>query len=302
MITPPYLKSGDKVAIVATARKVSREEMQPALAMLESWGLEVICGKHLFASQDQFAGSDSERMADMQEALDDASIRAIFCARGGYGTVRIVDGLDFSRFMQNPKWIVGYSDVTVLHSHINRHCDTETIHGPMPLNFPSGGQMDAAMHSLKDALWGQALRYTFAPHPLNREGKVNGCLTGGNLSMLYSLIASPSDFFPEKQLLFIEDLDEYLYHIDRMMMNLLRSGKLSGLSALLVGGMSDMNDNQVPFGRSAKQIIRDAVEAFDYPVAFGISAGHITNNLSLIMGRDLMLETGKRTVIQFREV
>ncbi len=299
MITPPYLKRGDKIAIVATARKVTPSEMDVAINTFRSWGLQVITGPHLFGEKDQYSGTDEERASDLQMMLDDNEVKAILCARGGYGTVRIIDQLNFSAFEQHPKWIVGYSDITVLHSHINTQLNIETLHAIMPINFPDEGTQ-VAIDSLRKALFGEVLEYSIASHPLNSEGTDTGVLTGGNLSILYSLMSSPSDIQTEDKILFIEDLDEYLYHIDRMMMNLKRSGKLSGIKGLIVGGLTKMNDNTIPFGKSAEQIISQYAKEAGIPVCFNFPAGHIPDNRALIMGHEVELNIDQNGVsLQF---
>jgi muramoyltetrapeptide carboxypeptidase len=299
MICPPYLKPGDKIAIVATARKVSPSEMDAAISKFRAWGLQVVTGPHMFGSDNQYSGTDEERAADLQMMLDDKEIKAIICARGGYGTVRIIDRLNFSIFEQYPKWIVGYSDITVLHSHIQTQFGIETLHATMPINFPDEGT-EAAVESLRKALFGESLEYTIDTHALNRPGNVSGLLTGGNLSILYSLNGTPSDIQTDDKILFIEDLDEYLYHFDRMMMNLKRSGKLSGIKALLVGGLTKMNDNTVPFGRQAEQIISEYANEAGIPVCFNFPAGHIADNRALILGREIQLNIGAESVsVQF---
>jgi muramoyltetrapeptide carboxypeptidase len=299
MICPPYLKSGDKIAIVATARKVSPSEMEVAVNAFRSWGLQVITGPHLFGANNQYSGTDEERAADFQMMLDDTEIKAIVCARGGYGTVRIIDMLDFSTFERHPKWIVGYSDATVLHSHIQTQFGIETLHAAMPINFTDNGS-EAAIESLRKALFGEPLEYSINPHRYNKQGNVTGMLTGGNLSILYSLTGSVSDILTEDKILFIEDLDEYLYHIDRMMMNLKRSGKLSGIKGLIVGGLTKMNDNTVPFGKDAEQIIAEYAKEAGIPVCFDFPAGHIADNHALILGREVGLHVSTAGVsVQF---
>ena len=290
MIQPPFLKQGDNVAIVSTARKITKEELSFAVDKLKEWGLDIVFGEHLFEEHNQFAGNDEMRTSDFQKALDNDSVKAIICARGGYGTVRIVDGLDFSKFEKTPKWVVGYSDVTVLHSHISDNFGVQTIHGTMPINFETNTQ--EALSSLQKALFGKQLTYEFPPHKLNRKGSCEGELIGGNLSILYSLIGSPSDIDTKGKILFMEDLDEFLYHIDRMMQNLKRSGKLSNLAGLIVGAMSDMKDNAVPFGQTAEEIILEAVAEFDYPVCFGFPIGHIDDNRAIIVNKRANLVVG----------
>lgn len=299
MISPPPLKAGERIALVAPARKISPVELAVSISIMEGWGFEVVCGPNLYNTQDQYAGSDEERLQDLQWALDDESIRAVVCARGGYGTLRILDAIDFTAFIRHPKWIVGYSDITVIHSHVNTVFGIETLHAAMPINFERLGQNSSSLLSLKNALTDQPLRYAFPAHPFDRPGSVAGEMIGGNLSILYSLNGSKSFGDTSGKLLFIEDLDEYLYHVDRMMQNLLRSGKISGLSGFLVGGMDDMRDNEVPFGKDALEIVRDTVDSFQFPTAFGIEAGHGQKNHALILGRKAFLETGTKTILEF---
>lgn len=292
MNQPRLLQQGDKVSIVATARKVSLSEMRPAIDLLNSWGLQVILPKGLFEHCNQFAGDDNNRAQMMQEALDNDDIRAIFCARGGYGTVRIIDKLDFTAFVKNPKWIVGYSDITVLHSHIQKHFGIPTLHAIMPINIPEDASSAPtskypAIDSLKKALFcgPQTELHSHSSTFPNRRGEASAPIVGGNLSILYSLLASPSDIDTDGKILFIEDLDEYLYHIDRMMQSLKRAGKFEHLKGLIVGAMSDMHDNSVPFGKSAEDIIWDAVKDYTYPVWFNAPYGHIeTDNIALCLG------------------
>lgn len=290
MIIPTYLKKGDKIGIVATARKISEAELVPALKILEEKGLMPQLGKYVLGAHHQFSGTDAERCADLQHMLDDESIKAIIVARGGYGTLRIIDSLDFTAFAKHPKWIVGYSDITVLHSHINKMLGIATLHATMPINFLQDAY---ATETLFNALFGEKIYYTFDGHPLNRNGQVEGELVGGNLSLLYALCGSVSDINTEGKILFIEDLDEYLYHIDRMMMNLKRSGKLSHLKALVVGGITDMKDNTIPYGKIAEEIIAEHVAEYDYPVCFNFPAGHIKNNYALKLGATAYLKIDK---------
>jgi muramoyltetrapeptide carboxypeptidase len=295
MITPPYLKKGDKIGIAATARKVSMEELEPAIAAFKSWGLEVVLGKNIFQSQDQFAGTDQERAADLQRMLDDPSIKAIIGARGGYGTLRIVDQLNFEELKKHPKWVIGFSDITVLHAHLH-NLGMETLHAKMLINFTTD---EVSSETLKRALFGDLHQHEAPPHALNRKGTAQGVLVGGNLSLLYAIAGSISDLDTHGKILFIEDLDEYLYHVDRMMMNLKRSGKLDTLAGLVVGGMSDMKDNKIPFGKNAEEIILDAVKEFDYPVCFQFPAGHVDTNLALYLGRTVQLEVSTSVKLLF---
>lgn len=296
MVTPPYLKKGDKIGIVAPARKISQEEIQFAIDIFKKWGLEVVFGKTLFGSENQYSGSDEQRATDMQAMLDEPSINAIISARGGYGAMRIIDKLDFKKFQQKPKWVIGYSDITVFHSHIHQNFGIETLHATMSINF---NKDEESVESLRKCLFGERISYSIKESDLNREGKCEGILVGGNLSLLYALKESKSGISTSGKILFIEDLDEYLYHIDRMIISLKRAGKLSPLEGLVVGGMSDMKDNKIPFGKTAEQIILDAVKEYDYPVCFGFSAGHTTKNLALPFGRRAKLNIGKKVTLSF---
>lgn len=297
MITPPYLVKGDKIAIVATARKISEQDILPAVNKLREWGLEVVLGNNLLKEFNQYAGTDKERTEDFQGMLDDESIKAIICARGGYGTVRIIDNIDFSKFIKNPKWLVGYSDATVLHSHIHTNYGIETMHAVMPFNTEQWtADNGPSIETLRKSLFGEKLLYSIFPSPLSRQGKARGILTGGNLSILYSLCGSKSDINTEGKILFIEDLDEYLYHIDRIMMNLKRTGKLDKLAGLIVGGMTEMKDNTVLYGKTAEEIIFEAIDEYDYPVCFGFPAGHIQDNYALILGREVSLRIENGTL------
>lgn len=290
MTEPPFLKSGSTIGIVATARKISWEELEPAIGLLSDQGFTIRTGQRMFGEHHQFSGTDEERAADMQRMLDDPEINAILGARGGYGTVRIIDRLDFTEFRKHPKWICGYSDVTALHNHITTNFGICTIHSTMPVNMQKLNGKEETFTSLIDALQGQPHNYDFPSYELNRNGNAEGEVVGGNLSMLYSLLGSPSDVETDGKLLFLEDLDEYLYHIDRMMMNLKRNGKLEKLAGLVVGGMSDMNDNAIPFGKTAVETIRKAVEEYDYPVCFNFPAGHIDNNCAFVVGKKAALQ------------
>ena len=285
-IVLPYLKSGDCIGIVAPARKISVDELSSAISLLESWGLKVKVGKNIYATLNQFAGTDKERTADMQQMLDNTEVKAIIAARGGYGSVWVIDKLDFTKFCQNPKWVAGFSDITVFHSHVQKHFGIETLHSTMPINFSKDSE---STELLRKALFGELKEYNVDAQPLNRNGKSNGILCGGNLSVLYSLAATPSDIDTSGKILFLEDLDEYLYHIDRMMMQLKRSGKLDNLKGLVIGSFSEMKDNIIPFGKTAEQIILDAVEEYNYPVCFGFPAGHGAKNFPLYMGRNAEL-------------
>ncbi len=294
MIFPEKLKIGDKIGIISPARKITLNELDPAIKTIESWKLKVELGSNLFEVDNQFSGTIEQRSTDLQTMIDDDSIKAILCARGGYGTVQIIDNIDFSKLKNNPKWIVGYSDVTVLHSHLNK-LGIASLHATMPINFKTNAKESLA--SLKNGLFGNENNILCGPHPFNKFGKVEAEVVGGNLSILYSLLGSNSDVDTDGKILFIEDLDEYLYHIDRMMMNLKRNGKFTKLKGLVVGGMSDMNDNTIPFGKTAEEIILEYIKEFDFPVCFNFPAGHLDDNRTLVFGKECILEINENGVI-----
>lgn len=292
-ISPPFLKKGDKVILLSTARKVAFEDLLPAIEILKSWGLEVAFAPKIFHVHHQFAGTDEERTSDLQHALDSHEYKAIICVRGGYGTVRIIDKIDFSKYSDAPKWIAGFSDVTVIHNHL-QSIGVSSIHSTMPLLFAKAET--ATLSTLRKALFGEELVHESESHHFDRSGEARGEVVGGNLSILVSMAGTPSDINTDGCILFIEDLDEYLYHIDRMMMQLKRTGKLSNLAGLVVGHMSDMHDNAVPFGKSAYEIIRDAVAEYDYPVSFGFPVGHENDNLAMICGQEADLKVNDQRV------
>lgn len=285
MITP--LQPGDKIAIIATARLISHEDITAAIETLQSWGLEVEVGPTVGAQYGVFAGDDALRLQDLQQALDRPDIKAIICARGGYGTTRILDQVDFSRFQKHPKWIVGFSDITSLLCHIHS-LGIESVHGIMPLLFPTG--TEAALDSLRRVLFGEELSYSAAPHAFNRTGIAEGQLIGGNLALLHNVSGTSSDFTTKGKILFLEDVDEYLYSIDRMMVHLDRAGKLKDLSGLIVGHFSDIKDNAIPFGKDAYEIIAEHSGKYNYPVCYGFPTGHEPDNLALVCGRKARLE------------
>ena len=297
MIRPNYLQKGDTVAIVSTARKVFEKELIPALAILKNWKLNVVIGTSIEAEEHQFAGNDNLRASDFQEMLDNHKIKAIWCARGGYGSIRMIDLLDFSNFKNNPKWIIGYSDVTVLHSHLHQ-LGFETLHAQMPVSIET--KTEACIQSLKSSLFGKNTNITIPYEVSNVMGNAKGVLVGGNLSMLYSLCGSSSSISTKGKILFIEDLDEYLYHIDRMLQNLKRNGMLDQLEGLIIGGMTKMHDNDISFGQSAEEIILSICDDYNYPIVFNFPAGHIKDNRALILGRKAELIISKtETILTF---
>ncbi|MBP6732557.1 MAG: LD-carboxypeptidase, partial [Chitinophagales bacterium] len=260
----------------------------------KSWGLNVLIGKTIGAEQNQFAGPDELRREDFQYALDSPNIKAIICARGGYGTVRMMDDLNYDGFMKHPKWIVGFSDITFLHTHISNNIGTMGLHAQMPIQFERS--TPEALETLRKELFGEKNIYEVAPHELNRLGEAQGILIGGNLSILYAITGTRSGLNTDRKILFLEDLDEYLYHIDRMMLNLKRSGKLQGLAGLIVGGFTDMHDNKIPFGKTAYEIILEAASDYNFPVCFNFPMGHIEDNRALVVGKTYKMEVGKDLV------
>jgi muramoyltetrapeptide carboxypeptidase len=287
MITPPNLKKGDTIAIVATARKNIDDNLKPAIDLAKKWGLEVVIGKSIGLDNNQLAGTDEQRASDFQEMIDNPNIHAVWCVRGGYGTARMIDLVDFSKFKNNPKWIVGFSDVTVLHSHLN-NLGFATIHGIMPVNVEKASP--EVEETLRKALFGEPLSYIVPCENENKSGNVEGILIGGNLSILYSLMGSKSQIDCKGKILFLEDLDEYLYHIDRMMLSLKRCGCFDELEGLVVGSFIKMHDNDIPWGKTAYQIIADITKKYDFPVVYNFPSGHIHDNRTLIFGKKVSLD------------
>ena len=299
MKIPPYLKKGDIVAIVCTARKFFLEDAIPAKELLESWGLKIKLGATIGLDSCQLGGTDLERAADFQNMMDDENIKAIWCSRGGYGTVRMVDLLDFTKFKKNPKWIMGFSDVTVLHSQANAE-RVASLHCIMPFTVPKAS--DEVKETLRRALFGEHIEYSIPSKSYDIQGKTSGELVGGNLSILYSLLGSKSSLDTKNKILYIEDLDEYLYHIDRMMQNIKRNGYFENLNGLIVGGMTDMHDNEIPFGQNAVQIITAIAKEYNIPVCFDFPAGHMKDNRTLVLGKEVDFEVNeKEVVLKFKD-
>jgi muramoyltetrapeptide carboxypeptidase len=289
MRIPKYLKKGDTIGILSTARKINEEQLQFCINVLHAWGFQTRIGNTIGAEEHQFAGSDSIRRNNLQEFIDDPSIDAILCARGGYGTMRIIDEIDFSNFVQNPKWVCGFSDVTVLHEHL-QSIGIASLHSAMPSLFPNIAD-HPTLHSIEKALKGDILEYYWDNSENNINQKnITGELVGGNLSLLYALQGSASDISTDGKILFLEDLDEYYYHVDRMMCSLDRGGKLKNLKALLIGGMTDMKDNSIPFGMQTEEIILHYVKKYNYPVFFNFPCGHIEHNYAVKLGVEARVE------------
>ncbi len=297
MIIPPFLKAGDTVALVCTARKFFPEDAKIAIDLLESWGLNVKLGATIGLDNFQLGGTDSQRAADFQAQLDDENVKAIWCARGGYGTVRIIDSLDFTKFKKHPKWIMGFSDVTVLHSQLNVE-RVASLHSIMPFTVPNAPE--EVKETLRKALFGETISYSIPSKSFDVKGTASGELVGGNISILYSLLGSKSAIDTKDKILFIEDLDEYLYHIDRMMYNLKRNGYFENVKGIIVGSMTDMHDNDIPFGQNEVQIIREIAKENRIPIAFQFPAGHQKDNRTLILGQQVVFEVNEKEVkLQF---
>lgn len=285
VIIPPYLQPGDLIGITCPAGYVAPERIAHAVQVLQRWGFRVRVGKTIGIGDHYFAGHDDERLADLQEMLDDPEVRAVLMGRGGYGTSRIIDRLDFSAFAQQPKWICGFSDITVLHSHIHRQLGIATLHSPMCAAFTRETDDSDHIRAFREALTGTLTNYRFEASASNRPGTAEGEIVGGNLAILAHLSGSPSQLDTAGRILFIEDIGEYLYNIDRLLVNLKRSGQLEGLAGLLVGQFTDSQDTERPFGQGLEQIIMDKVSEYDYPVAWNVPCGHDTVNITLPLGR-----------------
>ena len=290
----PFLKQGSKVAIVAPARCVTPEEMAYGIQWLKDQWFVPVFDERLFAVHHIFAGDDAFRAAVFQEYLDNEEIETIWLARGGYGNIRIIDQLDFTQFLRHPKWIAGFSDSTVIHGKLSS-LGIPSLHSPMPFYFAN--KTPEAKQSLFNALTGKPLQYEIPSNPLNRLGVMEGKIVGGNLSVLYGMMGS--DTFPETdgKILFIEEVDEYIYHIDRMMRGLKRAGKLANLKGLIVGGLTQIHDNAHPFGQSAEEVIAEVVSEYDYPLCFNFPAGHFDDNRALFLGTETQLLVNQNVVV-----
>jgi muramoyltetrapeptide carboxypeptidase len=289
MIIPPYLQKGDTVALVAPAKKINPEAIQKATDILQKWGLKVWTGKYAQSEHFWFAGTDTERTQDMQEALNNPDIKAIIALRGGYGTSRIITNLDFTLFQKHPKWIVGFSDITILHAKISQF-DIASLHATMPILFDEENDCNS-LKTLENALFGLLTAYTVPSNPKNKLGTAKGMLVGGNLALLNVAIGTDYDLDTRNKILFLEDIDEYAYNLDRMMIHLKHAGKLDKLAGLIVGYMTNIKESEEKFfGKEAYQIIEEAVAEYNYPVCYGFPAGHEVNNSALYLNRKAILE------------
>jgi len=294
---PPYLKIGDTIGIVCPSGFMAAERIVPCVDTLKSWGFRIKAGKTVGGpSSNYFSGTDAERLEDLQEMLDDEEISAILFGRGGYGLSPIIDQISFKRFRKSPKWILGYSDISLLHAHIYANYEIATAHTPMAGAFQKAAPGDPYIRSIYDLLTGRKLSYSCDPHPFNRKGEVEGVLMGGNLTLLAHAVGGPSDFKTKGLILFLEDIGEYLYNVDRMFYQLKRAGKFQKPSALVIGNFTDMKDTERPFGRDAYEIIRDILNEYDYPVCYGFPVGHVKENVSLKCGAEFKLKINKEKV------
>ncbi len=281
---PPFLKTGNTIGIVSTARKVELDAVKPVQSKLEALGYNVTLGRTIGASWHQFAGCDQTRADDLQAMLDSPQVHAILFAKGGYGTIRIMDKLNWTKFKKQPKWLAGFSDVTVLHAYLNGRLGIPSIHGPLPQLPDHEPERWQVLKTLFSALEGTLQKVSSSAHPYNKPGVGEGVVIGGNLSILYSLLGSSESFDPTGKILLLEEVDEYLYHLDRMLWSLLRAGKFEGLAGIVIGGMTAMKDNDVPFGDSAEGLLKSHFQNFSGPIAFGFPVGHIPFNHACYLG------------------
>lgn len=289
MIIPPRLKAGDAVGIVAPARKISPLQLDPALIMLTSWGLRPRLGANIFSSNHSYlAGTDAERTADLQMMIDDPEIKAIFCARGGYGSTRIIDDVDFSAFKSSPKWLIGFSDVTAFHLRL-LSIGIASLHGTMPI-FYGRDESQGSVESIRKLLFEGTCKIEAVPSPFNRSGNVKGQVVGGNLSLIVDAMNTPSDPDTDKKILIVEEVDEYFYKLDRMFTQLRRTGKLRNLAGLIIGHMTDMKNSDLDFGETVQDIVLHAVRDYQFPVAFAFPSGHQDPNQAWVQGAHAVLD------------
>ncbi|NRD22044.1 LD-carboxypeptidase [Winogradskyella litoriviva] len=295
LIQPPYLKAGDTVAIVAPSGilKNREREVQQATDLLKTWGLHVIVGKHVFSKANHFAGTDDERCEDLQNAMDNPKISAIWCARGGYGTVRVLDKLNYTEFKKNPKWVIGYSDITALHNQIHNK-GFQSLHALMCVSLTKDlSEVKEAISTFKSAIFGNPENYTLEGSKYNRIGETSGEIVGGNLTMLHTMLGSDTSLDTTDKILFIEEIGEYKYHIDRMLQSMKRAGYFDNLKGLVVGDMTKMRKNTTLWGTSVEQLILDALAEYDFPIAFNMPAGHEKDNRALVLGKTVGLKVTK---------
>ena len=298
MIQPPYLRKGDTVGITCPAGFMPKEKAQTCIQTLQSWGYDVMVGKSLGSdSTNYFSGTDAERRDELQAMLDDSSISAILCGRGGYGVSRIIDQLDFKKFRRHPKWIIGFSDITVLHAHLYSKFRIASLHAPMAAAFNGDGYRNPFVLSLKNAIAGKKTGYKTIVHPFNKAGNASGRLVGGNLTLFANMIGTASEVETKKCILFLEDTGEYIYNADRLFVQLKRGGKLDKLAGLIIGGFSEMKDTERPFGKTIYEAIREHVQEYNYPVCFDFPISHAKENYAVKIGVSYQLRVSKNNVI-----
>jgi muramoyltetrapeptide carboxypeptidase len=297
IIVPPYLQPGDAIGIVCPAGYMPREKAETCIQTLQEWGYKVVVGKTLGLQNNYFSGTDAERLEDLQQMLDDDNIKAVLCGRGGYGTSRIIDGINWEKFKANPKWVIGFSDITILHSCLYTQLNTASLHAPMAAAFNDGEAENFYIQSLRKAIAGEPLLYEAEAHAANKPGSATGQLIGGNLAILIHQIGTPTDINTDGKILFIEDIGEYAYSIDRLLVHLQRSGKLQHLAGLIVGHFSDMKDTTVPFGQTVEQMILERCAPYSHPVCFNFPVGHDKENVALKVGLDYQLAVGKTVTL-----
>ena len=297
ILIPPYLKKGDTIAITCPAGYMAAKKASACISTLQKWGYEVMVGKTLGSnSSNYFSGTDEERANELQAMLDDRSINAILFGRGGYGLGRIIDRLDFKKFRKHPKWLIGFSDITVLHMHLLNNYNIASMHAPMAGAFNDGE--NEFIQSLRNALAGKKSVYKVEPHAFNKKGEASGMLVGGNLSLLVNVIGTPSDFDTKNKILFIEDIGEYIYSFDRMLYQLKRSGKFNKLKGLVLGGFTDMKDTERPFGKTVDEVLKEIASGYDFPVCFNFPVSHVKENVALKIGVEYHLKvTGKKVTL-----
>jgi muramoyltetrapeptide carboxypeptidase len=294
---PPYLKKGDTIGITCPAGYMAAKKAEACISTLQQWGFEVMVGKTLGSgSKNYFSGTDADRRDELQAMMDDDRINAILFGRGGYGMGRIIDQLDFTKFKKKPKWMIGFSDITVLHCHLNSRIKVAAMHAPMAAAFNDGEDKNEFIGSLQKAITGRKAKYKVSPHKFNKTGKASAELVGGNLTLLANCCGTVSDIITVNKILFIEDIGEYIYNMDRMMYQLKRCGKLDKLAGLIIGGFTDVQDTERPFGKTAYEAIRDIVQEYDYPVSFGFPVSHGKENYALKVGVQYTLQVTKNNV------
>jgi muramoyltetrapeptide carboxypeptidase len=295
-VQPDYLKPGDEVAIISPSFCIDENKLNQAVVFLEQWGLKVRLGKYASAKNGPFAGSDEERLSDLQEMTTDARIKAVFCSRGGYGVSKIIDRVDFAPLKKSPKWYIGFSDITVLHLWLSEVCGIISIHGEMPLNFNNLQKSEETLDTLRKSLFGNPDKIGWEGLFL-KEKEAKGEVSGGNLSLIYSLLGTPAEPSTFGKILILEEVGEYFYHIDRMLTSLKLAGKLAGLSALVIGGMNKIEEAKIPWGRNIEETITDLVKEYDYPVFFNFPAGHVPDNRAFYIGKNAGIRIDGRNAL-----